>query len=74
MSNVISLSDESIKMLTESLVTAMRMPEPYLSIEQVSQLTGIPVKSIYQNDMPRHKKYRSLLFKWSEVSAWIEDK
>lgn len=65
------LSDECIGKLAKNIVTAMREPEPFISIEKVSELTGMPVSTIYKNDMPRYKRGKTLLFIWSEVLEWI---
>ena len=52
------------------------MIEKLLTIEELSELTGIAVKTIYvrgggTNDLPRIKLGGSLRFRESDVQAWI---
>lgn len=68
------LHPDDIKAIVEGFKNAINEPEPYISIEKVNELTGIPISTIYQNDIPRHKKGKQLLFKWSEIKAWIEER
>lgn len=62
------------KRLAECIVEAMHKPEPYLTIEEVSERLQKPVSRIYRytstNVIPFHKIGRSVRFLWSEVSSW----
>ncbi len=52
--------------------------EPLLTIEELSNHTGIPVKTIYNwnyqhHDLPHYGK-RNMKFKLSEFEKWLKDK
>jgi predicted DNA-binding transcriptional regulator AlpA len=68
------LHPDDIRAIVEGFKEAIQQKEPYLNLEKIVELTGIPESTIYKNDMPRHKRGKTLLFKWSEVDAWIKGK
>ena len=53
------------------------MGNHFVTIEEISRLTGFPVRSIYQfvheNDIPFYKKRRRLRFVESEVIGWMRE-
>ncbi len=64
--------------LTVEEHTSGRNKSEYLSIEELSELTGLKKATIYakrsRREIPAYKFGRELRFKRSEVDAWINSK
>lgn len=47
--------------------------DQWFDIAQASAYTRLAEQTIYQNDIPRHKKGKKLMFLRSEVDAWLKE-
>jgi excisionase family DNA binding protein len=70
-------TQDDLDALGAVFVKAMRQPEPYIDIERVSELTGIPKTTIYKytsnKTIPYYKKGKEVRFRWSEIENWMKE-
>lgn len=78
-STVVRLHPEDIQAIAahifEAITTATSKPEPFLSIDELSEALNIPKPTLYRytstSDIPCSKRGRKLKFKRSEVERWL---
>jgi excisionase family DNA binding protein len=70
-------TQDDLNSLGQVIVKALRQPEPYIDIDRVVELTGIPKTTIYKytsnRTIPHYKKGKEIRFKWSEVENWMQE-
>ncbi|MGZ3883210.1 MAG: helix-turn-helix domain-containing protein [Flavisolibacter sp.] len=80
--NKLTIENISLEELREMIgqtlqaVIKAQQPEEFLTIEEASEFTRIPVTTIYdytsRRNIPFHKKGKKLLFIRQELSQWLK--
>jgi excisionase family DNA binding protein len=78
MNEYVRLHEDDLISLANCIVAAQRTPEALLTIEDVSELTKIPVPTLYgytsRGTIPHIKLPKGVRFQWSKISRWLESK
>lgn len=75
----VRLSEETLlrlgDIIAEKILYAKSKPEPWISIQEISKITGRSKRSIYrdveEHKLPHIRGGRCLKFKLSEVESWL---
>lgn len=77
----VTLSEESLKklgeMIADKILFAKNRPEPYVSIDEITQRTGRKKETLYkdvQKGLPCIRGGRRLKFKFSDVETWLRNR